>query len=102
MFVYLDDHSECDWDNVLKLNYPRSSVSVSKKYTIESLYLLKRKKSESEQLKEAKNQEGWSLLLSGRTAVFNFLTNRQNSSRWNFLYPYFQCFDQEQLPETMK
>ena len=44
MFVYLDEHSECDWDNVLKLNYPRSSVSVSKKYRIESLYLLKRKK----------------------------------------------------------
>ena len=44
MFVYLDEHLEFDWDNFLKLNYPRSSVSVSKKYRIESLYLLKRKK----------------------------------------------------------
>ena len=45
-----------------------------------------KEKSESEQLKEAKNQEGLSLLLSGRTAVFNFLTNRQNSSPWNFFF----------------
>ena len=44
MSVYWDRNSECDWDEVLKMNYPRSSVSVIKKYRNESLNLRKRKK----------------------------------------------------------
>ena len=44
MSVYWDRNSECDWDEVLKMNYPRSSASVIKKYRNESLNLRKRKK----------------------------------------------------------